>query len=187
MKIDNFDLMLLILYGSTKKKISGRLKLAKLLFIASREIFIPNVEIESSEFIPYKQGPYPVDFNDIIELGQEQNLIRVEDNEFQLTPEGNRIVEEVFSSSPEGRELIRQIVQTVRKFENVSDDIILPYVYMKYPGFTTKSEIRDYVISKIKKELYSFVKLSSELGVTEDEIDQALKEVRLKTLKKIYG
>jgi hypothetical protein len=176
-----------LLYSSKDNKITGRLRLAKLLFIASREISSPNIEIESSEFIPYKQGPYPLDFNDIIEVAQDNRLLEVEGNQFTLTPEGIKIVEELFLSNEEGRELVNQVKQIVERFKEASDDAILAYVYLKYPGFATKSEIKRLVFLRIREGLQSFIRMARMVGITEEEINQSLENARMRTLQKLYG
>ncbi len=187
MRIGNLELMVLLLYTSKNNRIVGRLRLAKLLFIASREISLPDVIIESSEFVPYKQGPYPLDFNDILEVAQDNGLVEIEDNQFTLTPEGIRIVKELFLPDKTGRELIDQIRQIVDRFKDVSDDAILAYVYLKYPGFATKSEIKRLVFSRIQEGLRSFVRLSKIARITEAEVAEALEDARKATLQKLYG
>lgn len=187
-RIANFELMLLLLYNSRNKSITGRLRLAKLLFIASREIFSPNIEIERSEFIPYKEGPYPLDFWDTIEFAKEYNLIdTINDNQFVLTNKGIEIVESKLLESKEMKDLSMQVQKIMRVFEDVPEDFLLAYVYLKYPGFATKSEIKNYVFDIIKRNLLEFNRIATNLEITENEIDLELKKARKETLQKISG
>lgn len=185
-KIGNLELMLLLLYNSRNRKIMGRLRLAKLLFIASREIFSPNVEIEKSEFIPYREGPYPLDFTDVIDLAKDNNFIDVvDDNQFILTDKGSEVVESELLKTIELKDVSKQVQEIIRRFEGVSEDILLSYVYLKYPGFATKSEIKDSVFNIIKMNLLDFNKIAREVGITEKEIELELKKARKETLQKI--
>jgi len=175
--------MLLLLYANKGEKVVGKIKLAKLIFIASKEISLPGVEIETKEFIPYKEGPYPVDFNDIIDFATEQNLMEVEnDRIFKITSFGKRKIEEIFGNK---KEILTEIEKIKEKFNKIPDDLLLAYVYLKYPGYTGRSEIKRDILEVIKKQFASFKLVARRKKISEADVERAIEEARLATLQKL--
>ena len=187
-KIGNLEVLLLLLYCSRNSLIVGRMRLANLLFIVSREIFSQDFEIEKSEVIPYKKSSYPLDFTNVINLAIDNNFIDVLDNDkFVLTDKGLEVVENELLKTAEMKTILEKIRETMRIFEDVSKDILLSYAYLKYPNHPNdKFEIKETVFNILKMNLLDFNNIARKLRITKKTLESELKKARKETLRKIF-
>ena len=187
-KIGNLEVLLLLLYCSRNKLILGRMRLANLLFIVSREIFSQDFEIEKSEVIPYKKSSYSLDFTNVINLAIDNNFIDVLDNDkFVLTDKGLEVVENELLKTAEMKTILEKIRETMRIFEDVSKDILLSYAYLKYPNhLNDKFEVKETVFNILEMNLLDFNNIARKLRITEKTLEAELKKARKETLRKIF-
>jgi len=187
-KIGNLEVLLLLLYCSRNKLIVGRMRLANLLFIVSREIFSQDFEIEKSGVIPYKKSSYSLDFTNVINLAIDNNFIDVLDNDkFVLTDKGLEVVENELLKTAEMKTILEKIRETMRIFEDVSKDILLSYAYLKYPNhLNDKFEVKETVFNILEMNLLDFNNIARKLRITEKTLEAELKKARKETLRKIF-
>jgi len=187
-KIGNLEVLLLLLYCSRNKLILGRMRLANLLFIVSREIFSQDFEIEKSEVIPYKKSSYSLDFTNVINLAIDNNFIDVLDNDkFVLTDKGLEVVENELLKTAEMKTILEKIRETMRIFEDVSKDILLSYAYLKYPNhLNDKFEVKETVFNILEMNLLDFNNIARKLRITEKTLEAELKKASKETLRKIF-
>lgn len=190
-RIGCLDLLLVLLNAKGPQKgkrevVVGKRRLAKLLFLIIKEVSVPGIEMDVSEFIAYKQGPYPVSFNDTIDTAQSMGLVNVQnDNIFEITPNGSSMLKKrlIRPFGSKGKTLAKEVEKIKLKFNDVSEDLLLAYVYLKYPGFTTRSEIKQEVFYTIQKYFSEIARLGEEKSLKED-LEKILDEERRKTLEK---
>jgi len=79
----------------------------------------------------------------------------------------------------------KQIQEFMRTFEDVSEEILLSYVYLKYSDFAAKFEIKETVFNILKTKLSEFNKIARNLRITDKNTELELKKARKETLQKI--
>jgi hypothetical protein len=185
----NLDSLLLLLYVNGKsgkfEEIIGKRRLAKLLFLISRLKVTPNIKMEVGEFIAYKQGPYPTDLEDIISTAEDLNFIEVSGNCFRLTGTGKEAVSTrlVPDLGEFGKNLLQMVSEIKTRFNTVPEDLFVAYVYLKYPDFTSKSEIKEEINLVAQKYLNNLAMMSHKLGLSEDELKKDLEKNKKNILK----
>ncbi len=162
------DLLMLLLYANKQEKIEGITKLAKLLFLLTKEENFKEFEKEY-EFEAYNYGPWSSQVLNFTETVKEMELIKSE--EHKLKPyeekdvdliegelEGTKIPEnsiDIFSLTPDGIKVAimlygkltederTKIEGIKKKFNRMSLSELIRYVYLKYPEFAKKSRIKE--------------------------------------------
>ncbi len=162
------DLLMLLLYANKQEKIEGITKLAKLLFLLTKQENFKEFEKEY-EFEAYNYGPWSSQVLNFTETVKEMELIKSE--EHKLKPyeekdvdliegelEGTKIPEnsiDIFSLTPDGIKVAimlygkltederTKIEGIKKKFNRMSLSELIRYVYLKYPEFAKKSRIKE--------------------------------------------
>jgi uncharacterized protein YwgA len=129
-----------------QRRIVGKTRLQKLVFLVSQKIFSSN----PFEYEPYKFGPYSIKLlaamDELLELGyiREQIIELTETQhlyEFELTDDGLLYAEDLINDIPlkklnEAEELIHQ-----HGYKEL--DSLLHTVYADFPDYTENSKIRE--------------------------------------------
>ena len=165
------DLILLLLAAPTRweeatNRINGITRLEKLLFIASNECDLDNVE-DAFEFTPYHYGPYSRAVYEAVEILEEAGLIRESrpfvasgldraeelfsdmtneiefERQFILTPDGEAIANYLAKWH---RGVSAQLSEIKDRHAGVALQSLIRYVYTRYPTYAIKSRIRDEIL-----------------------------------------
>ena len=154
-------LPLLVLYLTRDRKIVGRTRFQKLLFLIEHEVpEVKNYFEESYEWEPYHYGPFSnklfddlafLSYWDFIEVVNEDEYEDEELSEetipviYNLTEKGAKIVEKkILPALP--KDLVDKLRKIVNKYNDMPLEDLIRYVYEKYPGYTVKSRIRETIL-----------------------------------------
>jgi len=164
-------LLLIEKLGSISENKSGNTKLQKLLFLIQKE---SKYKIENGfTFTPYKFGPYSDEFFDVLGALNQKGLIMLEQDSFgnvlsgALTKEGKEKLNSIRSIYSE---LDTSISKIISEYGKLTCDLLLLYVYTRYPDFTIKSEIKDYVRIIARDYFKKLQKKAKEIGFSEAEL-----------------
>ena len=145
----NQKILLAIFYN--QRRIIGKTRLQKLVFLVSHSIFSENL----FEFTPYNFGPYSVKLlaamDELLELGYinqklaELNETESDVTEFQLSPEGLLHAEEMINDIP--LQKLSEIEDMIHVHGYKELESLLQFVYSDYPEYTENSVIKDRVLS----------------------------------------
>jgi hypothetical protein len=143
----------LILLAATDQPIRGAISFMKEAFLLTKEV-LPRfrVPIIRPKFISYYYGPYSFDlidaWNNIEEYGHIERTGRKSTNKesFDLTPKGRKKAESLIKRLP--MDLRMMLPNWRRGMDELGNDGILKYVYIKYPRYTDKSKIRERVLPR---------------------------------------
>lgn len=149
----------------------GNTRVQKLLFLIQKE---SSQTIEKGfTFKPDKYGPAAEEFFDVIYLLSDRGFVSFELDENQnirnckLTAEGETKVNELKQKYPEISEAVQEIV---KEYANLDLNLLLLYVYTRYPEYTLRSLIKD-EITQIAKYYFSTARRrAQEAGFTESEL-----------------
>lgn len=135
------------------KSIEGATKLQKLIFLAQKEGSLP--EEFQFDYESNKYGPYSVDLAVTLEELEDRGLIETEEiqnrsgntvREYKLTDFGYKVTQEILNERESELEPIFNEMSDVKHNHGAKSlDRLLRYVYNKYPGYTDKSELDEYV------------------------------------------
>ena len=129
-----------------QRRISGRTRLQKLVFIASQKIFSSNF----FEYSAYKFGPYSIKLlaamDELLELGyiREQIIELTETHhmyEFELTDDGLLAAEDLIDDIPLDK--LNEVEEMIHQHGYKELDGLLRSVYADFPDYTEHSEIKD--------------------------------------------
>jgi hypothetical protein len=134
---NNRGLVQILLFLKHSKKIEGKTKFQKMVFLAQKE----NKLSEEFKFIKYNYGPYSFDLTKSLEALETTGFITVEKEEFetdgefpgkkfifQLTEDGEKLIESE-ETKEEDSKIIKNVVE---KWNNKPMEDIIKYVYSKY-------------------------------------------------------
>jgi len=155
--------------------IKGYTRLEKLLFLLDRESGLHRIIEKDYAFEPFDYGPCAQEIYDDVEMLKDASMVHtgrvatetaldnVDDIEqavvdeeattrnqektdvFELTERGAKIGKMIFESLPaEDRQRMTQIKAV---FNSQPTSTVLRYVYTKYPEMTTRSKVKDKILS----------------------------------------
>ncbi|NPC70539.1 DUF488 domain-containing protein [Corallococcus exiguus] len=113
----------------------GDIDFQKLLFLYCQETSGP----AAYEFVPYKFGAFSFTSHADRRKLIERELLSDEENHWQLTDEGKRMVRGA-------RELNIQFAAFVRRHQSLSGESLIAESYRRYPYYATRSEIAERVL-----------------------------------------
>jgi uncharacterized protein YwgA len=142
--------LLLLLYADNGRKIVGRTRIEKLTFLVQKEIVEKqNIRVSDQDysFKPWKFGPYTTEVIDDLEMLKEWGLVSIsgfdENQEFVITEKGRQIIERIIKERKMPPSLLPQIESIKKEYGRLSLDALLKKVYLKYPEYTKRSEIKE--------------------------------------------
>lgn len=168
------DALFLLLQNA--EEIEGVTKIQKLLFLMENETkFGKKYGSKTSfEFEPYKMGPFSPKVYDELELLDNMNAMETEgmdknstesyeftnfndafnkerdnsnglsNNRFIVTEKGEKIGKSLMDLL--SKDVRKDLSKTIERYNSMSLNQLLEYVYTEYPEMTTKSEIVDQVL-----------------------------------------
>jgi len=146
--IKRTDIVLLLLHADSGYPIDGNTRFEKLIFLIQKEIIDKWDVVMSSTFNyePDRFGPLATEMYDEIAYLKENGMLEeIGRNRFKITRKGVRFVEQVIT-----RRVPQKIMEAIdakkRTYDKVELNSLLRYVYLNYPAYTEKSEIRDKVL-----------------------------------------
>jgi uncharacterized protein (DUF488 family) len=115
-----------LLFLVSKFGIISRMKLVKLMFLASQEWNL-------YDFVPYRYGPFSFQlYRDLSHLEREGY---VANNDHEV-----RFIDQIF---PKPDFFLQDTIETyTAQFEHATDSMVIEYVYDRFPAYTIFSEIR---------------------------------------------
>mgnify|MGYP001575260540 FL=1 len=172
----NIQPVIFLLLLSRLVKVSswiGNIRIQKLLFLVQEES--PKLIENGFKFTPYKYGPYSDEVCDIALSLADRGLV-------ELEQDGQQGFIKSYGVTSAGMEKATQLKSTYSEIENaveiiadkyakLNDELLLLYVYTKYPEFTFKSEIKIEVLEIAKKNFAVLQKKAIEIGFKESELD----------------
>lgn len=81
--------------------------------------------------------------------------------------------------------VLEKIEEIKKKYNSIPEDLLLAVIYLKYPDYTIRSEIKNQVLSSLLKYLEEFGELPEKLGITEDDVEKLYLKARKRTLKRL--
>ena len=145
----NHKILMAIFYN--QRRIIGKTRLQKLVFLVSHSIFSENL----FEFEPYNFGPYSIKLlaaiDELLELGYinqkfaELNETDADVTEFKLSPEGLLRAEEMINNIPLKK--LSGIEDIIHNHGYKELESLLQFVYSDYPEFAENSVIKDRVLN----------------------------------------
>jgi len=164
-------LFLLLELRSISENKTGNTRIQKLLFLIQKEGKYP---IENGfNFKPYKYGPYTDEFFDVIYSLSQREYLSLKQNEFgditecKLTLKGQSKAVEL---SEKYKEVKEDVSGVVSEYGGLNVDLLLLYVYVKYPDFTIRSEIKGEVLQNAKKYFSVLQSKAREFKFSEEEL-----------------
>ncbi len=157
-------LLLLLLYEAKDRLITGKTRLQKLLFLLQEE----QVKLPVFTFKAYKYGPYSEEVDDTVESLSFRDFIEVNNTNFSLSDKGNSVIEKKLKSKYSN--LADQARKIISSFGSLNDELLLLYVYTKYPQYTIKSEIKEEMQQIAKKYFRVLQKKADEFGFKEEDL-----------------
>ena len=157
-------LLLLLLYEAKSKLITGKTRLQKLLFLLQEE----QIKLPVFTFKAYKYGPYSEEVDDTVESLSFKDFIEVDKANFLLSGKGSTIIEKKLKSKYS--DLVEKARRIISSFGSLNDELLLLYVYTKYPQYTIKSEIKGEMQQIAKKYFRVLQKKADEFGFKEEEL-----------------
>ncbi|RLI99693.1 MAG: hypothetical protein DRP06_03030 [Candidatus Aenigmatarchaeota archaeon] len=128
----------ILLFLKHAKKIEGKTKFQKMMFLAQKE----NKLSKEFEFIKYNYGPYSFELTKDIEALEKKGFLTIEKEEFSTDNEfsGKRFL---FKLTKKGKKFVKDnkndfeidskvITETVKKWNKKPMGDIIRYVYSKY-------------------------------------------------------
>ena len=168
----DLDIILLLLYANNQEEIVGITRLEKLIFLLVQKNGFKKFQKEFN-FVEYDYGPWSSQILDNIEALNSYGLINCEDRflpilekdyyqdeielnfdlikEFHenktivytLNPDGIKVAQKIFSSLEKKDSEVLNAIKS--KFNKLSLNELIRYVYHHFPNFTKKSIIKDQI------------------------------------------
>jgi len=149
----------------------GNTRLQKLIFLVQKESPKP---IENGfSFAPYKYGPYSDELVDILLSLSDRKMVdlKLDENEnivsCKITDTGVETVKKLKDKYPD---LDATVSKIVSDYGVLNLDLLLLYVYTKYPDFTKRSEIKKEIIAIAERNFSILQKKAKEFGFKEEEL-----------------
>jgi uncharacterized protein len=143
--------MLTLLASADAAPIQGRTRLEKLTFLIQKEL-VEDQKLGISEdayhFRPLHYGPFTEEVLDDVTTLQVLGLVDVTGSEdaaqvFRLTEKGKTAFERLLARGGLPKRLLEGVRKIKTTYGRMPMDELLSRVYNSYPGYTTKSVIRD--------------------------------------------
>lgn len=152
---------------SDNEKVPNRTHLQKEMFLLQKETSFS--EYELYDFVPYYYGPFSRNLDsDVVELAGSGNI---DDSDgFLLTHKGFAEADKMWKSLRDAER--RALIRIKEKYNNLSSDDLLKYVYSRYRKYTMKSALPP-------DNLFAyFDSFSDSNDITVDYLDSALNRIR---------
>jgi len=157
-QLDEFDLVLALMYALRGKRRITKTHIQKALYIASKHIERIG---EILEFVPYRMGPWSEEVNDALEKLSVNGDIVVSKNSIVLSEQGLSKAERAWRSlSDRERNALSNIADFVG---NLTSDELCLYVYKVY-GDVEKSDIARSLLNR-RKELASSMYMKGAVSI----------------------
>ncbi|RDZ42955.1 DUF4065 domain-containing protein [Haloferax sp. Atlit-19N] len=152
------DVVFILFYFA--EEICGVTKIQKLLFLIEQEteFFLEYEDDIAFNFAPYKMGPFSQDVYSELHFLLQLNAIEksswdtdteyiesdLANQRFVITDKGHKIAKELVNILDQSHQ--QEIQNIVNKYNSLSLNELLEYVYTEYPKYTVNSEIKDEII-----------------------------------------
>lgn len=156
------DLAFLLLYHADS--IEGSTRLQKLFFLLQEESELAELHDEVKvDFRGYKYGPFTEEVFDLVDFLEALGAVEVVDTDWEnnhdregveaskyaekkliMTEKGQKIASELNGYLDDGTEA--DLDELVNRYNSMSQEDLLEYVYSQYPEYTKESEIKDEVL-----------------------------------------
>ena len=137
------------------KKIDGRTRLMKLLFLLKNEGGFR--ERNFHKFKPYRYGPFSKEVILDLEELQDLEFIKLEYRQLPKDEFGEKAGAYIYTLTPKGESLVTELLELVsydairkinklKRFNKMRLTSLLEYVYKRYPRYITNSEIVEKIL-----------------------------------------
>jgi uncharacterized protein YwgA len=157
-------LLLSLLYEAKNKLITGKTRLQKLLFLLQEE----QIKSQVFTFKAYKYGPYSEEVDNTIESLSFKDFIKVDNSAVSLSNRGKELIETKLESKYST--IIEKAKAITSNFGSLNDELLLLYVYTKYPQYTIKLEIKDEMQQVAEKYFKILQRKAKEFGFKEEDL-----------------
>jgi hypothetical protein len=147
------DIIFILLAAHIEKPIYGRTMFMKQIFLLTEEILNKDVlkkeklTLQKSNFIPYMFGPYSFTVMETIDgLKYSGNIVvtgkkNSRKESFSLSDKAKKKATKIFSKLPND---VKKAIREKRVgWDQLGNDGILRYVYLKYPDYKEKSMLKE--------------------------------------------